>query len=150
MLPIKNLGLVIDPLLPEHLSHWGIDIMKLEKTDKTLLEMEDSLNLSYDWSKMTESGEKLELLYGPKMVGFQNIGSSCYLSSVLQVLLHITEIQTAYLDLHRSIIETCNKDPVDDFMIQMSKLAMGILSDNYCPMELMSIVNKAIESGKFV
>jgi ubiquitin carboxyl-terminal hydrolase 5/13 len=29
-------ALVIDPKLSDHLSHWGIDIMKLEKTDKTL------------------------------------------------------------------------------------------------------------------
>jgi hypothetical protein len=28
--------LVTDPNLAEHLSFWGIDIMKLEKTDKTL------------------------------------------------------------------------------------------------------------------
>ena len=32
--------LVTDPKLPEHLAHWGIDIMKLEKTDKSMTEME--------------------------------------------------------------------------------------------------------------
>ena len=37
--------LVIDPLLPQHLSHWGIDIMKLSKTDKSMTEMEVALNM---------------------------------------------------------------------------------------------------------
>ena len=32
--------LVLDPKLAEHLSHWGIDIMRLEKTDKSMSEME--------------------------------------------------------------------------------------------------------------
>lgn len=29
-----------DPKLAEHLAWWGIDIMKLEKTDKTMAELE--------------------------------------------------------------------------------------------------------------
>lgn len=31
---------VKDPKLAEHLAWWGIDIMKLEKTDKTMAELE--------------------------------------------------------------------------------------------------------------
>lgn len=37
--------LVLDPSLPEHLSHWGIDIMRLEKTEKSMTEMEVELNM---------------------------------------------------------------------------------------------------------
>jgi ubiquitin carboxyl-terminal hydrolase 5/13 len=47
-------ALVKDPLLAEHLSHWGIDIMKLEKTEKTLGETELEKNLKYDWSLILE------------------------------------------------------------------------------------------------
>ena len=36
---------MLDPLLPQHLSHWGIDIMRLEKTDKSMTEMEVALNM---------------------------------------------------------------------------------------------------------
>jgi hypothetical protein len=43
-----------DPLLAEHLSHWGIDIMRLEKTEKTLGETELEKNLKYDWSLILE------------------------------------------------------------------------------------------------
>jgi ubiquitin carboxyl-terminal hydrolase 5/13 len=84
--------LVLDPLLPEHLSHWGIDIMKLSKTDKTLAEGEVALNLSYDWSRLMEGSSDLELMSGPGYVGLANIGSSCYMNSVLQSLSAVPEV----------------------------------------------------------
>ena len=37
--------LVLDSKLPQHLSHWGIDIMRLEKTDKSMTELEVELNV---------------------------------------------------------------------------------------------------------
>ena len=36
--------LVIDPNLPEHLAHWGIDVMKMKKTEATVDEMTLDLN----------------------------------------------------------------------------------------------------------
>lgn len=39
--------------------------MKLEKTDKTMTELEVDLNMKYDWSRILESGEELEALRGP-------------------------------------------------------------------------------------
>lgn len=32
--------LVTDPLLKEHLAHWGINMMQMEKTDKTMAELQ--------------------------------------------------------------------------------------------------------------
>lgn len=84
--------MVTDPKLAEHLSFWGIDAMKMEKTDKTFSEMEVSMNLSYDWSKLLEGQEKLEPIYGPGYVGLSNIGSSCYMNSVLQAVLSLPEV----------------------------------------------------------
>ena len=43
---------VIDPKLAEHLAHWGIDVMKQEKTEKTTKELEVELNAQYDWGKV--------------------------------------------------------------------------------------------------
>ena len=48
--------MVLDPLLSDHLRHWGIDIMQQEKTEKTMAELQVSLNMEYDWSKITEAG----------------------------------------------------------------------------------------------
>jgi ubiquitin carboxyl-terminal hydrolase 5/13 len=85
--------LVTDPLLAEHLSHWGIDIMKLSKTDKTMAEADVALNMSYDWSRLMEGSKDLELVTGSGFVGLTNIGSSCYLNSVLQTLSTVPEVR---------------------------------------------------------
>jgi ubiquitin carboxyl-terminal hydrolase 5/13 len=84
--------MVIDPHLADHLSFWKIDIMKLEKTEKTVSELEVQLNMSYDWTKIMEGQEQLELLSGPGLLGFRNIGSSCYMNSAMQVFLSIPEV----------------------------------------------------------
>jgi uncharacterized UBP type Zn finger protein len=68
--------------------------MKLEKTDKTMGEMEVGLNMSYDWSRIMDGQEELELLHGPGYVGLRNIGSSCYMNSVLQTVLSLPEVST--------------------------------------------------------
>jgi uncharacterized UBP type Zn finger protein len=36
--------MVLDPHLAVHLSHWGIDIMQMEKTEKTMAELEIERN----------------------------------------------------------------------------------------------------------
>ena len=123
--------LVKDPNLAEHLSHWGIDIMKLEKTAKTMGEMEVDLNMKYDWAASMEGGEKLQKLYGPGLVGLRNIGSSCYINSVLQPLLSLPEVQQRYLLGRDAIIATAPNDPTTDFVVQFSKVADGVLSGGY-------------------
>lgn len=125
--------MVIDPHLAEHLSFWGIDIMRLEKTEKTVSELEVSLNLSYDWTRLMEGQEKLELLSGAGLVGFTNIGSSCYLNSAMQCLLSIPELAYRYLDHHDQLVSSAQGDPTEDFALQVSKLAVGVLSDRYAP-----------------
>lgn len=124
-------ALVKDPLLAEHLSHWGIDIMKLEKTAKTMGEMEVDLNLKYDWAASMEGGAALEKMYGAGLVGLRNLGSSCYLNSVVQCVLNIPEVADRYLAQRRFILESAPAEPQSDFVVQFSKLAEAVLTDAY-------------------
>lgn len=124
-------ALVIDPLLAEHLSFWGIDVMKLEKTEKTMGEMEVALNMSYDWTRIMDGEEELELVTGPGLVGLRNIGSSCYMNSVVQAFLAIPEVQERYLLTHEAIVSSAPADPSEDFASQFSKVAVGVLSERY-------------------
>jgi ubiquitin carboxyl-terminal hydrolase 5/13 len=48
--------LVQDPKLAEHLRNWGINVMEMIKTDKTMAELQINLNKSWEFSKITESG----------------------------------------------------------------------------------------------
>ena len=48
-----------------HLEHWGINMMSMQKTEKTMAELQIDLNMSFEFDKITESGESLQPLSGP-------------------------------------------------------------------------------------
>ena len=52
--------MVEDPLLAEHLSHWGIDVMTMSKTEKSMAELQIDLNKGFEFDKITEAGAELE------------------------------------------------------------------------------------------
>jgi len=90
--------MVEDPNLAKHLTHFGINMMNMEKTEQTMAEMEIDLNqkLGSEWNLIQEAGKKLKELYGPGLIGILNMGNTCYMNSVLQVLLSIPEFQKYY------------------------------------------------------
>lgn len=127
-------NLVKDPLLAQHLEHWGIDVMKMEKTDKTLAEMQVDLNLNYDWSRICESGDKpLVRLRGPGLVGLKNLGQSCYMNSSVQLLLGLPEVKQRYLDDDLQIRKTGPSEVQNDLISQVAKLANGLNGHRYAP-----------------
>lgn len=126
--------MVLDPLLAQHLSHWGIEIQSLEKTEKTLAEMEVDINQNYNWSQVLDrNGSQLVPMRGPGYIGLHNIGSSCYMNSVLQLIFSAPELQQRYLASKDSIVSSAPKDPTQDFITQMSKVAEALLTDKYVP-----------------
>ena len=48
--------------------HWGINMMAMQKTEKTMAELQIDLNMSFEFDKITESGESLQPLSGPGWV----------------------------------------------------------------------------------
>lgn len=63
-------------------------------------ELEVELNKSYDWSKILDGNEEIEMMDGPGYKGLRNIGSSCYMNAVVQTMLAVQEV--------------CNNDDDDD------------------------------------
>ena len=58
----------------------------------TELEIEANMKLS-DWSIIQEAGQQLTPCYGPGYTGLVNLGNSCYLNSVVQVLFSLDEFK---------------------------------------------------------
>lgn len=124
--------MVLDPKLPEHLSHFGIDMMTMEKTERTMTELEIAVNQRLgEWEVIQESGTTLRPLFGPGLTGMKNMGNSCYLNSVMQVLFTVPDFQSKYVSNIDKIIEEAPSDPSQDFKTQVAKLGYGLLSGDY-------------------
>uniref|UniRef100_A0A8C0XZI6 Ubiquitin carboxyl-terminal hydrolase n=1 Tax=Cyprinus carpio carpio TaxID=630221 RepID=A0A8C0XZI6_CYPCA len=124
--------MVLDSKLPEHLSHFGIDMMTMEKTERTMTELEIAVNQRVgEWEVIQESGTTLRPLWGPGLTGMKNLGNSCYLNSVMQVLFTIPDFQTKYVSNIDKVFNEAPSDPTQDFKTQVAKLGYGLLSGEY-------------------
>ncbi|VDO87440.1 unnamed protein product [Heligmosomoides polygyrus] len=123
---------VIDPNLEKHLAHFGIDPKSLKKTEKSTLELELDMNQKWEWAKCQEDGASLESIFGPGYTGLINIGSSCYMNSVLQTLLIVPSFVTRFVDGAGPIL--ARVPPLDvhhDFNAQVAKLFSAMASGDY-------------------
>lgn len=119
-----------DPLLSQHLAHWGINIAEHEKTEKSLTELQLEQNIKWDFSMTTDDGKELEPVFGPELTGMKNLGNSCYLSSVIQCLFSLPAFQAAYYDQENPNFELV-ANPAENLQVQLRKIADGLLSGRY-------------------
>ncbi|ESO12425.1 hypothetical protein HELRODRAFT_105332 [Helobdella robusta] len=126
--------MVEDPFLAHHLAHFGIDIMRMHKTEKTMLELELDLNQrAWEWSALTECHSQLQPIYGPGYTGMYNLGNSCYINSVVQMLFNCLPsfVEKYYTPSEKVFSGASYEDPTSNFNVQMCKLAHGLLSGEY-------------------
>lgn len=112
--------MVEDPYLKKHLAHFGINIGQMEKTEKSMVEMELELNQRVgEWALMQESSANLKPIAGPGLTGMANLGNSCYLNSVMQVVFSIPDFVKRFVDGANDIFSTYPAEPNNDFDVQM-------------------------------
>ncbi|CAD8212776.1 unnamed protein product [Paramecium pentaurelia] len=119
---------VIDNFLKEHLANYGIEIEKQVKTEKTIAELTLDANLTLQLSKLIEEGQILDPIFGPEFTGIDNIGNTCYMNSVVQVLFSIPEFQQLYSLDHQFI---CTALPYNCVLCQISKVNHGLNSGDF-------------------
>eukprot|EP00745_Piridium_sociabile_P002539 TRINITY_DN115418_c0_g1_i1.p1 TRINITY_DN115418_c0_g1~~TRINITY_DN115418_c0_g1_i1.p1 ORF type:complete len:849 (-),score=113.91 TRINITY_DN115418_c0_g1_i1:143-2689(-) len=139
-----------DPFLAQHLAHFGINIKNTEKTEESLVEMEIALNRKFDWEQITESKKQLVVLDEPRAIGLQNLGSTCYMNAIMQVLSHLPEVEAVYLRLQAKIYAAMPRDvsAADFFPAQLAKLLEGLLTDKYLLKKNRQIGNSASSSPR--
>ncbi|KAG1940958.1 ubiquitin carboxyl-terminal hydrolase 13 isoform X1 [Pimephales promelas] len=122
---------VLDPHISEHLLHFGIDMLQMQRTENGHhTDNHVQLRVS-DWEVIQEAGLKLKPVYGSGYTGIKNLGNSCYLSTTMQVLFSIPEFQRAYVGNLQRIFDYSPLDPSQDFNTQMAKFGHGLLSGQY-------------------
>ena len=72
---------------------------------ETIKNLEANLNLTL--SKVIEDGKELIPLFGPGFTGMDNLGNSCYMNSVVQVLNSQKEIKDYYTKDAADFLMTC-------------------------------------------
>ncbi|KAH0852112.1 hypothetical protein HID58_094202 [Brassica napus] len=127
---------VLDPLLAQHLAHFGIDFSSMQKvsmTEMTTAERELDQNTNFDWNRIQESGKELVPVFGPGYTGLVNLGNSCYLAATMQILFSTHSFISRYFS-HQSLklaFEMAPADPTLDLNMQLTKLGHGLLSGKY-------------------
>lgn len=127
---------VVDTKLADHVATFGLRVgADTVVTEKSMADLQLDWNLAHNWSVVfDEEGREAELAFGPGHTGLANLGNSCYLASVLQVLFALPSFQQRYHAPAEHHLSVCQAQKPDQcFQCQMSKLALGLLSGRYDP-----------------
>lgn len=75
------------------------------------MNLEANLNLTL--SKVLEEGKILTPVFGPGLTGMENLGNSCYMNSVVQVLFNLPEFRNFYMPSAENHLTNCGKRAPD-------------------------------------
>ena len=127
---------VLDNKLAEHCAALGIDIATSKKTEKSIAEMNLEANLNLTLSKVLEEGRTLVPVFGAGLTGMENLGNSCYMNSVVQVIFNLPEFRNYYLENAVAHLNSCQSRAPDCVQCQISKLVVGLQSGEYSQKKL--------------
>ena len=125
--------MVLDPALSRHLQHWGINMLEMEKTDKSMAELQIDLNAKHEFDSITEEGSVLVPAGGPGLVGMKNLGNSCYMNSVMQLVCGCAGVRKAFGEGAQQIFskfaasfDGSSRKPQSSLVVQLAKLCSAL------------------------
>ena len=93
------------------------------------------LNANYAFDAITESGSKLIPMSGAGLQGLQNLGNSCYMNSVVQLLCALPEFAHRYgtkaggdIADHPILKAATPREATNSLLVQMTKVANALTS----------------------
>lgn len=99
------------------------------QTERTMTELEIAVNQRVgEWEVIQESGTTLRPLSGPGLTGMRNLGNSCYLNSVMQVLFTVPDFESKSVPAFISLLFCFFFNSPDD---KQSKLLFHIIISEF-------------------
>lgn len=97
---------------------------------------------NYAFDAITETGSKLISVSGPSLQGLQNLGNSCYLNSVVQLLSALPEFKSRYgttpngdITSNRFFSGVTPRGAPNDLLVQTARLVNALTSGVFSPPE---------------
>lgn len=125
----------IDPHVHLRLRMLNMNPESLIKTEKSTLELNMEKNMNLDITLYNENKEVTALRPRAGIIGIENLGNTCYLSSVLQMLLQIHSFENSFSNFPDTHKISCELSRLNCLPCQLQRITYGVSSGRYASEE---------------